>query len=478
MKLIHVLPLAALTSAFVLPDEQMTSQMIIQPKEASKSILSKLPTLSDIKDSVKEIVEVSGNALDNAFHAASHYHEKSKSSFSCFQSMTAFDVKGWLESGEYITDDFIDHEDEDHPHPPHHRPDHPPHHKKPHHGHGKPNLTVYELIAKSKYTTKLAKLINEYPDLVETLNGTAANYTVFAPTDKAFAKIPKDHKPSKEVIKKILAYHVSPDFYPAGRVLVTHTIPTALGEDTLGGEPQRLRVGLGLRGLTVNFYSRIIAVNIFGTNGVIHGVDSILLPPPPSLKIISLLPGDFSTLSLGLEKTGLFDAIKKAPHEGGTFFAPNNWAFKKLGTRANAFLFSSYGEKYLKALLKYHVVANQTLYSDAFYKAKDALASGELESAGIPKGRFHIDLPTLLDDKSLAIDVVRFGGIIQIRINGFNHIAVQDGIARDGVIHVLSSILIPPKTPGGAHYMGEEIEVEDLKERLDNHFGKDIIQEL
>lgn len=95
------------------------------------------------------------------------------------------------------------------------------------------------------------------------MNGTAANYTVFAPTDKAFEKIPKHHhKSSKELIKKVLSYHVSADFYPAGRVLVTHTIPTIVSEESLGGEPQRLRVGLGLKGLAVNFYSRIIAINI------------------------------------------------------------------------------------------------------------------------------------------------------------------------------------------------------------------------
>ena len=50
--------------------------------------------------------------------------------------------------------------------------------RKGHHGHGKkPNATVYELISKSKYTTKLAALINEYEDVVELLNGTAANYS-------------------------------------------------------------------------------------------------------------------------------------------------------------------------------------------------------------------------------------------------------------------------------------------------------------
>jgi uncharacterized surface protein with fasciclin (FAS1) repeats len=199
-------------------------------------------------------------------------------------------------------------------------------------------------------------------------------------------------------------------------------------------------------------------------------VDHIILPPPSALKIIELLPGEFSTLQLALDKTGLFDAIKDSPHTGGTLFAPSNMAFKKLGPKINAFLFSKYGEKYLKALLKYHVVVNETLYSDAFYKAKEAQELiDDISDEAVPKGRFHVDLPTLLDGKSLSIDIARFGGFIAIKINGFGSVAVQDGIASDGVIHVVRNVLIPPKTPHGLAYQGEELSVEELKERLDPH---------
>jgi len=272
-----------------------------------------------------------------------------------------------------------------------------------------------------------------------------------------------------ELIKRIIQYHVSPDFYPAGRVLVTHTIPTALEEHALGGV-QRLRVGLSLsKALNINFYSRIVAINIFGTNGVIHGVDSLLLPPPPALKIVELFPGEFSTLQLGLEKTGLFEAIEEAPHVGGTLFAPSNWAFQKLGPKINAFLFSKYGHKYLKALLEYHVVANQTLYSDAFYKQESFNDyENNLDMNGIPKGYFHVDLPTMLKEKFLSIDVARYGGLISMKINGFSSVAVQDGLAKDGVVHVVSSVLIPPKTPGGSAWTGEEMSVEEFKDRFDS----------
>jgi uncharacterized surface protein with fasciclin (FAS1) repeats len=147
-------------------------------------------------------------------------------------------------------------------------------------------------------------------------------------------------------------------------------------------------------------------------------------------------------------------------------------AFKKLGPKINAFLFSKYGEKYLKALLKYHIVANETLYSDAFYKGKDAQVMDDVSGETIPKGRFHVDLPTLLDGKSLSIDIARFGGFITMKINGFNSVAVQDGLASDGVIHVVSNVLIPPKTPGGVASKGDDLTVDELKERLDAHIEK------
>jgi uncharacterized surface protein with fasciclin (FAS1) repeats len=222
--------------------------------------------------------------------------------------------------------------------------------------------------------------------------------------------------------------------------------------------------------LTVNWFSRIIAVNIFGTNGVIHGVDSLILPPPPAIKIIDLLPGEFSTLELGLVKTGLYDLLNTTDHNGGTLFAPDNVAFERLGPKINAFLFSSYGEKYLKALLQYHVVPDHTLYSDAYYSAD---GSKDVDEADIPRGRFHIDLPTLLEDRSLSVDVARFGGFITIKINAFTTVAVQDVIAQDGVIHILRSVLIPPKKIGGAsEEMDGELTVEELKERLEPFVSK------
>lgn len=248
MKLTYILPFAALSTAFVLPDQQLIRQIAIESHRSAESALDKLPS----KDQVADRIENSFDKIDNsvkkavkcskhAFDAAIDYAAETGNDISKKVQQTGFDAGSWLDSH---TDLGI----------------------QGHHGHhDKPNQTVYELIASSKYTTKLAAAINEYPDLVTLLNGTLANYTVFAPVDSAFDKIPEDApKPSKELLKKVLLYHVSPEFYPAGKVLVTHTVPTALTVDTVGIGPQRLSTNIGLKGLTVNFYSRIIAIDIVG----------------------------------------------------------------------------------------------------------------------------------------------------------------------------------------------------------------------
>ncbi|KAI9813544.1 MAG: hypothetical protein M1832_006275 [Thelocarpon impressellum] len=449
MKYALLLPLAAAATAFVVPDEQVMSRLIVEPKKTA-SFAEKLPTKDEVyaqlDHAFSSVIETSKSALDDAFSRFEESGQRAKGRFQCMKSMTAFDVGAWLKSAaeegplRLAAEVGTDHG----------------------HHHHKHNKTVWELIAESKYTTKFAKVISEETDLVKVLNSTEANYTVFAPTDEAFEHLPKHGKmPSKEQIKKTLMYHVSPDFYPAGRVLASHTIPTLLKEATLGDEQQRLRVGLSLKGLTVNFFSRIIAVNIFGSNGVIHGIDRIIFTPPPTLDVIELFPGEYSTLALGLHKTGLHYDFEHTAQTGGTFFAPDNFAFQKLGPKINAFLFSKYGEKYLKGLLKYHVISNTTLYSDAFYPYK-----GPKEES-IPKGVFHVDLPTLLEDRYLSVDVARYGGFISIKINGFTDVAIQDGIAKDGVIQILSDVLIPPKKLGGKHWQGEELSVEELKERLE-----------
>ncbi|KAI0201809.1 FAS1 domain-containing protein [Astrocystis sublimbata] len=360
------------------------------------------------------------------------------------------------------------------------------------HGHDVSNYTLYQAISESNYTKKFAALVGDFPDIVDLLNSTKSNVTVFVPLDKAFEKIPEHgHKPPKEFLEKIIEYHILPGYYPGRRVLGSHTLPTALKSPGLAGRPQRLRTSLSLFGLKLNFYARTVKLDFVARNGIAHAVDSILVPPPPARRLISLLPSKFSTLELAAEKTGLLhhhekeESDEKHHHGHGltglTIFAPTNFAFTKLGPHANAFLFNTEkGLGYLKALLKYHIVVNETLYSDAYYGVKgdveDLLPlSADLNNVANKEigdgknGHFHIDLPTLLDDRSLSIDIARWLRFINMRINGYQNVAIEDACAYEGVVQVVGSVIIPPhetKREGEWTEADGEISVEELIERL------------
>jgi uncharacterized surface protein with fasciclin (FAS1) repeats len=202
------------------------------------------------------------------------------------------------------------------------------------------------------------------------------------------------------------------------------------------------------------------------------------VPPPPAARLVSLFPSKFSTLLLAADKTGL-SGEKHAETTGLTVFAPTNRAFQKLGVAANAFLFNTEkGIKYLKALLLYHMVADETLYTDEYYgrQAADGNDGDDVHDEG---STFHVDLPSLLHEKSIGVDIARRFGFVTMRVNGFTDVSTQDVVAKDGVVQVLHSVLIPPHSHKGAWAEEDgEIEVEDLMERLDPFLASEGVGEL
>jgi uncharacterized surface protein with fasciclin (FAS1) repeats len=171
----------------------------------------------------------------------------------------------------------------------------------------------------------------------------------------------------------------------------------------------------------------------FGENGVIHSVDSVLLPPPDVLDIIGVFPIAFSTSEVALYRTGLVDEIPKLKGKGLTVFLPSNRDWLKLGIKINAFLFSKYGTPWLRALLKYHIVPRHTLYSDALVVPGDKESIGEVDdSNGLKQGYSHVDLPTLLGDRRLAVDIYRGGRFLDFRVNGRSRIGMFLGICCQG----------------------------------------------
>jgi len=334
------------------------------------------------------------------------------------------------------------------------------------------NETLYEIVSKSKFFTKLFDYIKDDKELVDIFNSTSHNITVFAPTNKAIENLEKwkhDGKFSKEKVRDAVLYHVAPGLYPVKALLAYNTIPSLLKSSTLDNESQRLRINIGLKGFYVNLFARVVYVNVVAENGILHAIDHVILPPPKIANILQVTPNHFSTLVNGLYKTGVIEELKKI-EEGLTLFAPTNNAFERLGSRAIAFLFSDHGKKYLAALLKYHIAPGRVLYSDVLIKTDTAEKSIASPNHGrIPKGHYHVELKTLLEDHDLSVDIGRFGRLIDFTINRYTRAVFTDGVAADGVIHVVGNVILPPKklAEGITEYIEGEVEPEQLMELLE-----------
>jgi uncharacterized surface protein with fasciclin (FAS1) repeats len=111
--------------------------------------------------------------------------------------------------------------------------------------------------------------------LVDTLKGTGP-FTVFAPTNEAFAKLPAGTvenllKPeNKAQLVAVLTYHVLPGKVMAADVAGAQVTPATVQGATLAVD--------GRAGVKVNT-ATVIAADIAASNGVIHGIDTVLLPP-------------------------------------------------------------------------------------------------------------------------------------------------------------------------------------------------------
>lgn len=139
--------------------------------------------------------------------------------------------------------------------------------------------TVYELIRGCAHTSRFADRIDWHPPLVALLNSSRAQHTLFVPTNDAFehghgplddddydsdvvAAAAAAGERAGDTAARLLRYHIGLGRFPAARIFGAHTLPTALREELLGGEPQRLRTSIGLRGVAVNRYSTVVAADI------------------------------------------------------------------------------------------------------------------------------------------------------------------------------------------------------------------------
>ncbi|KAJ5937673.1 hypothetical protein N7454_004015 [Penicillium verhagenii] len=350
--------------------------------------------------------------------------------------------------------------------------------------------TIWELISQGNETKRLADTIGKESNLAKLLDGTEKNFTLFAMTGRALDRLQGRHQLLSTT--EMLYYHVVLGSYSIKELqgFEHQTLPTALNVTVSGkakGEkkdknkdkdkdkdgkdkdknqgkelPQRLRVDMVRHSVLLNGETSIVTGDIIAKNGIIHYIDVPLNPPPTTKAILSIIPEQFSTFALALSHTGLDSHLNATQRTTGTTFAPTNEAFRALGPRVNAFLFSPQGEECLRYLLKYHLVLDKTIYSDVIYGEKGKVDECGVEVEGQEKiglkgqggngGNYpvvHVVSPTLLDGYDVTVDILWRDSAVDFRVNGFWEPRTLDVLASDGVIHVLEQILIPPKIVNG-----------------------------
>jgi uncharacterized surface protein with fasciclin (FAS1) repeats len=273
--------------------------------------------------------------------------------------------------------------------------------------------------------------------LAETLSGEGP-FTVFAPTDEAFAALPAGLVdalllPENEAaLVAVLTYHVLGAEVPSSDV-ATGAVGTLQGEE--------IELVVDDNGVTVNG-ANVIAVDVEASNGVIHVIDAVLVPP--SIDATALLvanameeeameeqaevgtivdvavgAGTFDTLVAAVSAAGLAETLSgEGPF---TVFAPTDEAFAALPAGLVDALLLPENEAALVAVLTYHVLGAEVPSSDVATGAVGTLQGEEIE--------------LVVDDNGVTV-------------NGANVIAV-DVEASNGVIHVIDAVLVPPSVDPG-----------------------------
>ncbi|TVQ81856.1 MAG: fasciclin domain-containing protein [Phycisphaeraceae bacterium] len=257
--------------------------------------------------------------------------------------------------------------------------------------------------------TILARALTE-AGLVETLKGDGP-FTVFAPTDEAFAKLPDGtletllRPENRAKLTAILTYHVVP-----GNVMAADVVKLD-NATTVNGQRVAIKVNDGkvmIDGATVT------TTDIRASNGVIHVIDSVILPVTDTIPSVAQSADQFATLLAAVKAAGLDRTLSgEGPF---TVFAPTDEAFAKLPAGTVENLLKPENRDQLVKILTYHVVPGR-VYSDQVVKLEKAktVQGGELTIAN------------------------RYG---KVRINDATVIAA-DIQASNGVIHVIDTVMLP-----------------------------------
>ena len=282
-----------------------------------------------------------------------------------------------------------------------------------------PGTIVDIAVADDRFETLVAAL--QAAELVETLQGDGP-FTVFAPTDDAFAALPEGTVEALlediPALTDILLYHVVAGDVRAADVVTLDAAVTVQGESvsiTVEGDNVRINDSL------------VIVADIVASNGVIHVIDTVLIPPEPAVEamqdeqseqpgtIVDIAVADdrFETLVAALQAAELVETLQgDGPF---TVFAPTDDAFAALPEGTVEALLEDIPA--LTDILLYHVVA------------------GDVRAADV----VTLDAAVTVQGESVSITVEGDN----VRIND-SLVIIADVVASNGVIHVIDAVLLPP----------------------------------
>jgi len=258
-------------------------------------------------------------------------------------------------------------------------------------------------------------------ELTETLKGEGP-FTVFAPTDDAFAKLPAGTldellKPeNKQALTDILLYHVVSGNVMASDVVNLDSTSTVLGKDVA------IKVENGK--VFIND-AEVIITDIETSNGTIHVIDSVILPPADeeammeekTIVDIAVADDRFNTLVAAVTAADLVDTLNgEGPF---TVFAPTDDAFAALPDGTLDSLLLPENKQQLTDILLFHVASGKVMASDVV----------GLSSAPTVLGQ---DITIKVEDG-------------KVFLNDTVQVIITDIEASNGVIHVIDAVLLPPQ---------------------------------
>ena len=230
-------------------------------------------------------------------------------------------------------------------------------------------------------------------------------FTVLAPTDDAFAALPDGTIEAllddTDTLTDILLYHVVDGTVPAADVQAFSLVPTLQGSD----------VKVTVDGDVFLNDAQVTAADVMANNGIIHVIDTVLIPPG-SITDIAVADPNFSTLVTALTAADLATTLDgDGPF---TVFAPTNAAFDALPAGTLDSLLEDIPA--LTDVLLFHVTDDKLVASDVISADLVAMLSGDSAPVTETNGQFFID---------------------------DSPISITDIPASNGVIHVIDAVMIP-----------------------------------